>query len=65
MFLDETWAKTAMVRASGRSPAGQRLVAAVPYGHWKTTTFLAALRCEGLAAPLVIDGALTGPLFLA
>jgi transposase len=65
VFLDETWAKTNMARAYGRSPAGERLVAAVPYGHWKTTTFLAALRCDGLTAPLVVDGALTGPLFLA
>jgi transposase len=65
VFLDETWAKTNMARARGRSPAGERLVAAVPYGRWKTTTFLAALRCDGLTAPLVIDGAVNGPLFLA
>ena len=65
VFIDETWAKTNMTRARGRSPAGERLVAAVPYGRWKTTTFLAALRCDGLAAPLVIDGAVNGPLFLA
>ena len=65
VFLDETWASTAMTGSSGRAPVGQRLVAAVPHGHWKTTTFLAALRVTGLAAPLVIDGALTGELFAA
>ena len=65
VFLDETCVKTNLARRYGRSPAGQRLVADVPYGHWKTTTFLAALRHDGLTAPLVIDGAVNGPLFLA
>lgn len=44
---------------------GTRLVTKVPHGHWKTTTFLAALRTTGLTAPLVIDGAVNGELFLA
>lgn len=65
VFLDETSAKTNMVRLYGRSPQGQRLVEKVPYGHWKSTTFLAALRSTGLTAPMVIDGAMNGPLFLA
>jgi transposase len=65
VFIDETWAKTNMTRPRGRSPKGTRLVAKVPYGHWKTTTFLAALRISGLTAPLVIDGAVNGELFLA
>jgi transposase len=65
VFLDETWAKTNMCRPNGRSPRGERLICSVPYGHWKTTTFLAALRSDGLTAPLVIDGALNGELFLA
>jgi transposase len=65
VFLDETWAKTNMTRPRGRSPQGTRLVAKVPHGHWKTTTFLAALRTTGLTAPLVIDGAVNGDLFLA
>ena len=43
---------------------GQRLLASVPHGHWKTTMFLAALRTTGLTAPLVVDGALNGELFL-
>jgi len=37
----------------------------VPHGHWKTTTFLAALRVTGLTAPLVVDGAINGELFLS
>jgi transposase len=65
VFLDETWAKTNMTRPRGRSLRGTRLVAKVPHGHWKTTTFLAALRCNGLTAPLVIDGAVNGDIFLA
>lgn len=65
VFIDETWAKTNMTRPRGRSLRGTRLVAAVPHGHWKTTTFLAALRTSGLTAPLVIDGAVNGELFLA
>jgi len=65
VFLDETSAKTNMTRPRGRSLRGTRLVAKVPYGHWQTTTFLAALRTSGLTAPLVIDGAINGELFLA
>ena len=65
VFIDETWAKTNMTRAYGRAPRGERLVDYVPHGHWKTTTFLAALRLNGLAAPLVVDGAINGEIFLA
>jgi transposase len=65
VFLDETWASTNMARRYGRSPRGQRLVCPVPHGHWKTTTFVAALRVDGLGAPMVIDGAMTGDLFVA
>ena len=65
VFLDETWAKTNLTRPRGRSLCGTRLIARVPHGHWKTTTFLAALRTRGLTAPVVIDGALNGDLFLA
>ncbi len=54
-----------MCRRYGRSRRGERLIAAVPHGHWKTTTFVAALRSEGLTAPLVIDGAMNGRIFLA
>ena len=65
MFVDETWASTNMTRKYGRSLKGQRLVGAVPHGHWKTTTFVAALRSDGLTAPIVIDGAMNGDLFVA
>ncbi len=54
-----------MARRYGRCLKGERLVAAVPHGHWKTTTFLAALRHDRIDAPCVIDGPMTGELFLA
>jgi transposase len=65
VFIDETWATTNMTRRYGRAPRGQRLVAAVPHGHWKTSTFVAALRTSGLTAPLVVDGAMNGEVFRA
>src|SRR3984957_13298164 len=64
-FIDETAVTTKMVRHRGRSPRGERLVASVPHGHWKTLTLVAALRINGLTAPYVIDGAMDGPSFLA
>ncbi|GAA0578801.1 hypothetical protein GCM10009416_16590 [Craurococcus roseus] len=64
-FLDETRAKAAMTRARGRAPRGGRLVRPVPYGRWRTTTFLRGLRTDGPVAPLVLDGATNGPAFLA
>jgi hypothetical protein len=51
VFIDETWAKTNMAPAHGRCRRGQRLYAKVPHGHWKTTTFVAALRHDGITAP--------------
>lgn len=65
MFIDETAATTKMVRHYGRCPRGQRLIAKVPHGHWKTLTLVAALRIDGLTAPFVIDGAMDGASFLA
>jgi hypothetical protein len=50
VFIDETWAKTNMTRRYGRSKRGTRLIASVPHGHWKTTTFIGALRADGLMA---------------
>ena len=61
VFLDET----GTARRYGRCPADQRLVAAVPHGHWRTTTFVAGLRQSGIIAPLVLDGPMTGPAFCA
>lgn len=65
VFIDETWATTNMTRRYGRAARGQRLVAPVPHGHWKTSTFVAALRASGLTAPLVVDGAMNGDVFRA
>lgn len=65
VFLDETAVNTKMVRLSGRCPRGERLVGLVPHGHWKTITFVAALRHNGMTAPLVLDGSMNGDAFLA
>jgi transposase len=65
VFLDETGTATNMARRYGRSPCGERLVGAVPQGHWKTTTFIAGLKQSGIVAPLVLDGPMTGPAFRA
>jgi transposase len=65
VFIDETWAKTNMTRTHGRAPRGQRLVDRVPHGHWKTLTFLAALRWDAVTAPFVLDGPINGEWFLA
>jgi transposase len=65
VFLDESGARTNLVRSHGRCLRGRRLVASVPHGHWKTTTFVVALREAGLTAPMVLDGAMNGKAFLA
>lgn len=56
VFIDETWIKTNMARLRGWCRRGLPLNTKLPHGHWKTLTFLAALRCDGLTAPCVIDG---------
>jgi len=65
VFIDETWAKTNMTRTHGRAARGQRLIAKVPHGHWRTLTFLAALRADRIDAPCVLDGPVNGRSFLA
>lgn len=55
VVIDETWAKTNMTPTHGRCPIGQRLVAKVPHGHRKTLTFVAALRCDGITAPCLLN----------
>lgn len=65
MFLDETGATTKMARRHGRAPRGQRLRCSVPHGHWKTTTFIGGLRLNGMTAPMVLDGPMTGVWFQA
>jgi transposase len=63
VFIDETWIKTNMAPLRGWGPCGQRLEASAPFGHWKTMTFIAALRCDRISAPWVIDGPINGELF--
>jgi transposase len=65
VFIDETWAKTNMTRTHGWARLGDRLVDKVPHGHWKTTTFLAALRHDRIDAPCLFDGPINGERFLA
>src|SRR5262245_38178157 len=65
VFVDETAANTKMVRLSGRCPRGERLIGRVPQGHWKTITFVAALRRNGMRAPCTVDGSMNGARFLA
>jgi transposase len=65
VFVDETWAKTNMTRLHGRSLRGTRLPAKVPYGHWKTLTFVAGLRADRIIAPCVFDCPINAASFLA
>ena len=65
VFIDETWASTNMTPRYGRCEKGERLIAHAPFGHWKTTTFIAALRHDGLTAPCVFDGPINGEKFRA
>ena len=64
VFIDETGASTKMARTHGRCKRGQRLAATVPHGHWKTTTFVAGLRCDGVSAPFVVDRAMNRAIFV-
>lgn len=65
VFIDETGVNTKMTRLYGRAPKGQRLNAKAPFGHWKTITFVAALRLNAVTAPWVLDGAMDGAAFKA
>lgn len=65
VFIDETWAKTNMARTHGRARRGERLRASIPHGHWKTTTFVGALRFSGMVAPMVLDGPINRLAFQA
>ncbi len=60
VFIDETWIKTNMAPLRGWGPKGKRLHSFAPHGHWKTLTFLGALRCDQLTAPCVFDGPING-----
>jgi transposase len=65
VFIDETATSINMVRLRGRCPRGERLLSHVPQGAWKTITFVAALRHNKMVAPMVIDGPIDGPAFVA
>ena len=65
VFIDETAVSTSMTRPFGRAPRGERVLGRVPFGAWKTLTFVAALRCDGMVAPMMINGAMNGAIFLA
>ena len=63
VFVDETGTTTKMVRLRGRARRGQRLKARAPFGHWRTQTFIAGLRCDGLTAPWLIDRPMNRQIF--
>jgi len=63
VFIDETWIKTNMEPLRGWAPRGERLIAKVPHGHWKTSTFIAALRCDRIEAPWLLDGPINAAAF--
>lgn len=65
VFIDETGTSTNMARLRGRCKRGQRLVAKVPHGHWKITTFVAGLRHDAITAPFVIEQPMNGLIFRA
>jgi len=65
VFIDETSISTNMARRFGWAPRGERCRASIPFGHWKTTTLVAALRFDRIDAPMTIDGALDGEAFRA
>ena len=63
VFIDETWTRTNMAPLRGWAPKGQRLIAKVPHGRWKTLTFLAALRHDRIEAPWLLDGPINAECF--
>lgn len=63
VFIDETWVKTNMAPLRGWAPIGERLPGPAPFGHWKTSTFIGALRHDRIDAPWVFDGPVNGNVF--
>ena len=63
VFIDETSTSTKLTRLRGRALKGERLPGAVPFGHWQSQTFIAALRCNRLTAPWLIEGAMDRAAF--
>ena len=64
VFIDETWTKTNMAPLRGWGSKGKRLIGRAPHGRWRTLTFLAALRAEGVTAPWLLNGPINGESFL-
>jgi transposase len=65
VFIDETAVSTNMARLRGRAPRGVRVIGSVPLGAWRTITFVAALRHNKMTAPMAVEGAMNGEMFLA
>ena len=65
VFIDETALNTKLARLYGRSIRGQRCLGAAPYGHWQTSTFIAALRRDRIDAPFLIEGSANREVFAA
>jgi DDE superfamily endonuclease len=65
VFIDETGLNTKLARHHGRCPLGQRCFSAIPHGHWQSSTFIAALRHESIAAPFLIEGPVDAEVFTA
>lgn len=65
VFIDETSTNTKLTKRTGWSALGERFKSHVPFGHWKTQTFIAALRCHSLTAPWVIDAPMNRMIFEA
>jgi transposase len=63
VFIDETGLNTKLARLHGRSPVGQRCLSALPHGHWQSSTFIAALRHESIAAPFLVEGPVDADVF--
>lgn len=63
VFIDETSLNTRMIKTTGWAPVGKRLIDHVPFGHWNTQTFIAALRRDALTAPWVLKGAMNRKRF--
>ena len=65
MFIDETGLNTRMARPYGRCPIGRRCLSALPHVHWQSSTFIAALCHDRIAAPFLIDGPVDADVFTA
>jgi len=64
VFIDETGASTKMARLYGRAKRSRRVVGRIPWGHWKTVTFVAGMRLDGFTAPFVVDCAMNAAIFI-